>query len=324
MKPLVSIIIPVFNVEEYLDECIASVIRQTYTNIEVILVNDGSTDASRAICLKYAAEDSRLVLINQENMGVSAARNAGLLKASGCFVTFVDSDDSIDDDYIEQLVNGITEEIDLVCCNIPREIKISSGIISTPCEMAKLFSEFGYTWGKLIRKRCITTGFQSHVSFAEDFIFYVGLIKNLRSALVIDYHGYHYRIRVGSLTGKDQQERHTLEEFSRKNTFVQFFRDDTADIHFYETKTRQIIYDHCYYIFCLLLLLVYRLSTDNVIVEKKFLSMITISMRKTYGNFVLITGIKEKRWKRLIFGTTLLLIPHTGAMIADRILKYDL
>ena len=90
---MISVIVPVYNVEEYLEECLESIKRQTYTDIEVILVNDGSTDRSKEICERYCEKDSRFKLVNQENKGLSGARNRGMLESKGEFISFVDSDD---------------------------------------------------------------------------------------------------------------------------------------------------------------------------------------------------------------------------------------
>lgn len=100
---VISIVVPVYNVEKYLERCINSIINQTYENIEIILVNDGSTDNSLEICNKYIKKDSRIKLINKQNGGLSDARNVGIDNAIGKYITFVDSDDYIDVDYVEFL-----------------------------------------------------------------------------------------------------------------------------------------------------------------------------------------------------------------------------
>ena len=111
---MISVIIPVYNVENYLEECLNSVQHQTYTNIEVILVNDGSTDKSKLICERYCKEDRRFHLLNQENQGLSAARNNGVAASTGEFIAFVDSDDIILPNYLETLIHYMTDEIDIV------------------------------------------------------------------------------------------------------------------------------------------------------------------------------------------------------------------
>ena len=107
MNAKISIIIPVYNVEKYLDKCLSSVISQTYKNIEIIVVNDGSPDNSDLICQEYAQKDSRIIYIKQENKGVSAARNVALDVATGDFITFVDSDDFVDNQFIEKYYSAI-------------------------------------------------------------------------------------------------------------------------------------------------------------------------------------------------------------------------
>ena len=109
MAEKITVIVPVYNVEHYLDKCLDSVIKQTYKNIEIIVVNDGSTDNSGTICQEYAQKDNRIVYIEKENGGLSDARNAGLDQMTGSYVTFVDSDDWIEQDYVETLYQKITE-----------------------------------------------------------------------------------------------------------------------------------------------------------------------------------------------------------------------
>ena len=118
---LVSVIIPVYNVEDYLDRCVASVVGQTFQNIEVILVDDGSTDGSAGICDRWSARDSRVKTLRQANQGVSAARNAGLQAASGNWIMQVDSDDYIAPDTVERLVSAANEtSSDMVICDFLR------------------------------------------------------------------------------------------------------------------------------------------------------------------------------------------------------------
>ncbi len=119
MNKLISIIIPVYNVEKYLEKCILSVINQTYKNIEIILVNDGSPDNSIEICKKYARIDSRIIYIEKENGGLSSARNVGIDVAKGEYIGFVDSDDYISSDMYEKLYDIISSEnADMAICNL--------------------------------------------------------------------------------------------------------------------------------------------------------------------------------------------------------------
>lgn len=115
VNELVSVIVPVYNVENYLPRCIESIINQTYSNLEIILVNDGSTDHSGTICEEYKKKDSRIKVIMQRNQGLSAARNAGLDAVHGAYLTFIDSDDYVSEKYVESLFN-IMGTADVAIC----------------------------------------------------------------------------------------------------------------------------------------------------------------------------------------------------------------
>lgn len=114
-KALVSIIVPVYNVERYLKKCIESIINQTYSDIEVILINDGSTDSSYTICKVYAEMDDRIILINKKNEGLSSARQNGIDRASGKYFCTVDSDDYIENNFVEKMFKKISSENSDIC-----------------------------------------------------------------------------------------------------------------------------------------------------------------------------------------------------------------
>ena len=118
MQPTVSVIVPVYNVEKYLARCVDSITSQTYENLDIILVDDGSTDNSGRICDEYAKKDTRIRVIHQKNKGASAARNCGITAASGNYIGFIDSDDWIDKDMYELLVNtAIEHHADIARCD---------------------------------------------------------------------------------------------------------------------------------------------------------------------------------------------------------------
>lgn len=122
MQSLISVIVPVYNTEKYLDRCIQSVLAQTYTNWELLLIDDGSTDSSGAICDKYAEQDSRIKVFHKENGGASSARNLGLDNAKGEWITFVDSDDWIDPTMYQYLIRAMIEtECDISMCGVSIE-----------------------------------------------------------------------------------------------------------------------------------------------------------------------------------------------------------
>ena len=113
----ISVIVPIYKVEKYLRRCIDSIINQTFKNIEIILVNDGSPDNCPKICEEYKNKDNRIIIINQENQGLSVARNSGIRIARGQYLVFIDSDDYIEEDMIEYLYEGIVKyDVDISCC----------------------------------------------------------------------------------------------------------------------------------------------------------------------------------------------------------------
>lgn len=121
MEELISVIVPVYNVEKYIDKCINSIINQTYKNLEIILVDDGSPDNCGNICDEYSKKDNRIIVIHKENGGVSSARNIGIKNAKGKWITFVDSDDWIENDYVEKLSKiGIQNKAEVVLCGYNR------------------------------------------------------------------------------------------------------------------------------------------------------------------------------------------------------------
>ena len=118
MNELISIVVPVYNVEKYLGTCVESILKQTYSNIEVILVDDGSTDCSGKMCDHYMGQDERIKVIHKKNGGLSDARNKGIIQAEGEYITFIDSDDVVSSDYVEYLYNILEEnDGDIAICN---------------------------------------------------------------------------------------------------------------------------------------------------------------------------------------------------------------
>ena len=115
---MISIIVPIYNTEKYIQRCIDSILAQTYTDFELLLINDGSTDNSGAKCDEYATKDLRIRVFHKENGGVSSARNLGLDNAKGEWITFVDSDDYIFENYLQNYANNINDNVDLICQGI--------------------------------------------------------------------------------------------------------------------------------------------------------------------------------------------------------------
>ena len=208
---MISVIIPVYNVENYLEECLNSVQHQTYTNIEVILVNDGSTDKSKLICEHYCKEDSRFHLLNQENQGLSAARNNGVAASTGEFIAFVDSDDIILPNYLETLIHYMTDEIDIVESQFTlskeeflderfKELMILFEGNSE--EAVKIFPKHVLNVNavtKLYRRSIVEAVPYIDGVIFEDVYCGIGMLKYIRKIIKIDYKGYYYRQRQASI-----------------------------------------------------------------------------------------------------------------------------
>ena len=141
-QPLVSIILPVYNAQNHLARCVGSICAQTYRNLEIIILNDGSKDQSLPVCEEFRAKDSRILLVDKENSGVSDTRNLGLKRACGKYVQFVDSDDYLDPDFTEHLVTAAEEnEADLVIA--PYKMVIPAGASKPEQVLGKIQDELG-------------------------------------------------------------------------------------------------------------------------------------------------------------------------------------
>ena len=215
MSDLISIIVPVYNAEKYLKKCIESILEQTYTNLEIILINDGSKDTSKIICDEFAKKDDRIVVIHKENEGVGRARNDGLDRATGKYIAFVDSDDYIEKNAIEILYNTLIEKkVDCVKGNY--DIITSTGVNqNTELKLDKKYEddeikEFVYhllservrsfLWLLLIKKEYIKDRFNEELFLYEDVNFYLSFLGNIRSIYVFSEVIYHYVITENSLS----------------------------------------------------------------------------------------------------------------------------
>lgn len=212
----ISVIIPVYNVEHFLPQCIESIIGQTVRNLQIILVDDGSTDTSGRICDEYAAKDNRIVVIHQKNLGVSAARNAGIDIAVGEYIAFADSDDVVPQDAYEnllkqaincQLVIGqvqlMTEDGDLLPISRQygcTEIDVQTFLLDMFEE--KKFPYLGYPFDKLFRRSIIRDNnlvFDRHIKLNEDRLFVLQYIIKCNLIYCSDKVIYYYRQRSSSV-----------------------------------------------------------------------------------------------------------------------------
>jgi glycosyltransferase involved in cell wall biosynthesis len=216
----VSIIIPVYNAEKYLEECITSLLNQTLQECEFIFINDGSVDESKHLIESYQELDSRLILINQENEGVSAARNRGLQRAVGEYIGFVDADDYIEKDMFGVLYDSAKQhECDLVISNFEGETEGQKVNMTYPFEANVLLDKeyikrellpyfiksdnLNAVWTKIFKTKVIkeyNVTFPEKVALGEDGMFNLLFLSYASTAKYINFTGYHYREVVGSAT----------------------------------------------------------------------------------------------------------------------------
>lgn len=221
-KPELSIIIPIYNVEEYLRVCVDSVLQQTFTDFELILIDDGSSDKSGQICDEYSIKDNRVHVIHQENAGVSSARNAGLAYALGEYISFVDADDCINFRMYEILLETMKSSMaDLGICGVDiikknadiKQINYKNSTVITWSSIecvSHLFDMppviYNSCWNKLFRKTKIKTCFDPSLKICEDSKFLTEYLTHAQKVVYLpDYKLYMYRNREGSATRSDKR-----------------------------------------------------------------------------------------------------------------------
>ncbi|MBQ3309624.1 glycosyltransferase [Candidatus Saccharibacteria bacterium] len=219
-EPLVSVIVPVYNVEKYLRRCLDSIIEQTYKNIEIILVDDGSTDKSGEICDEYKKKDERITVIHQLNNGVSETRNVGIRNSSGEYIMFIDSDDFVLRKYVRALVDAvISSEAEVAQCEVAiirenetakrleRDITKSQIRIIDGLEAVKMMlyqdTITSSLWGKIIKKSLFNHVNFPKVNMHEDLYVLYFLLKKAKRVVIINKVLYVYMLRKNSLIHSD-------------------------------------------------------------------------------------------------------------------------
>ncbi len=219
-KPLISIIVPVYNGEESVKNCIDSIRNQTYENIEIIIVNDGSTDDTERICKRLCLKDDRIILINQDNKGASDARNTGIDNSKGEYIQFVDSDDYIESNMVQSLIERcIDSEYTMVMCGYFREFISPAGttvnqvtILNAFIKNKDIFSQYfaelynsayiNFSWNKLYLSEIIKDNklrFDNNCSLGEDLVFNLNFIKHSCKILILNKALYH-RVEENTLS----------------------------------------------------------------------------------------------------------------------------
>lgn len=217
----VSIIVPIYNSEKYLEKCIDSLLNQDYDNVEILLINDGSIDGSKIICEKYAKNNKKVRLYNNKNTGVSYSRNFGLKNCTGDFVTFIDSDDYVAYNYISTLIEyQVKDDYDIVISNAKNilETRIIEDknerqpvILNRDDTLNAFFNSKYFSpvcWGRLYKKNIIKgIAFDETMSIAEDGKFLLEVIEHSNKNIVIPEQNYFYFIRDGSLAHSGYNKR---------------------------------------------------------------------------------------------------------------------
>lgn len=209
-----SIIVPIYNLEQYLPRCLDSILSQTYRDFELILVDDGSVDGSLATCRAYAEKDDRIRVFHKENGGVSSARNYGMERAMGTFIAFVDGDDYLELDMFERLLNDLLASgAGIASCQLDRVTPGGQHVLSEEAvagvysaeDIVSRFFENGFIkecmygpYNKVFRRECIGDIRFKLYAYGEDILFVFETLKNAGTVYIGDHIGYHYRMRDGS------------------------------------------------------------------------------------------------------------------------------
>lgn len=256
--PLVSIIVPVYNSEKTLERCINSILNQTYKEFELILLNDGSTDASGEICDNYARKDQRIRVVQKENTGVSDTRNQGIAMAKGEYLQFLDSDDWITPDATGLFVRTATEyQCDMVIADFYRVIgeRVSQkgsieedGLMDRVTYATNMMQKpadfyYGVLWNKFY-KRSIIEKYQlkmdSSVSWCEDFMFNLEYIRHIQTIYALKVPVYYYVKTRGSLVSQGMSMKKTIQMKRTVFTYYNNFYKDVFDEEDYEKRRIQV------------------------------------------------------------------------------------
>lgn len=230
MKPKISIIVPIYNAEEYINSCIESLLNQSFVDYEIVLIDDGSTDKSFQICKKIQSTDRRIKLFHQENQGVSSARKLGVAKSAGEYIFFMDADDTVQSIILEVLYDKISMGYDMVQCE---------SSISGECSGVEFVNKMlkrqapPNIWGKLIRRNLLDGNIMSipsWIKIGEDYILNIrlGLIMNKIYSIAKSYYNYQQhpnsvmRTRCMSL---DYEERFLQYVEDELGTQMQFYAE---------------------------------------------------------------------------------------------------
>jgi len=232
-----SIIIPIYNAENYLDRCLASIQKQSFSDYEILLIDDGSSDQSLSMCESWGSGDRRIKVLHQTNQGVSSARNKGLRMAQGEFVMFIDADDELAEGYLERIFQKVEKNAaDLYVWGITKKWNSGKSLRTNP-EMSGLFLKrdflsafpydqyekktglYGFVSNKLLKHSIIESNnlsFNQELKLLEDYDFFLDYYRHIACAYCFDESGYIYNINEGSASSRKNVDYISLIDIHRK------------------------------------------------------------------------------------------------------------
>ena len=294
---LISIIVPIYNVEPFLKECIESIIKQTYQNLEIILVNDGSPDNCGTLCDEYAKNDNRIKVIHKKNGGLSSARNAGLDIATGEYIAFVDSDDCVSSDFIQRLYELCKENsAEIAECDflkfidrIEKNSKNPEVELFSSIEMQKRIYSKDYVrtivvWNKLYHKKIYKNlRFPEGKINEDEFITYKALDSTDKKIAITNETLYYYRYNESSIMAR---------KFNEKRLQVIQAYEERKE--YYKNKSQKELYEKTVIEFQEKMKQLYMLTYKYIENNEMFLKDISNRMKKNLLEYKPLVGNKQK------------------------------
>ena len=307
MKDLISIIVPIYNVEKYLNKCIESIVNQTYENIEIILIDDGSNDNSGIICDEYAKKDNRIIVVHKENGGVSSARNKGLKIAKGEWISFVDADDWIEQTFCQTLLNKVTQEqADIALCGYNRITdnrieKINANnqevFLNSNEYLVKSLNPqtgFGFCHMKLIKKEVLKSiSFNERIEVGEDALFNIQLSTYIKKAVFLKQPLYNYRINNQSVV-KRYDENYANKYLKSMKIIEEYIWQEYNEENEENIEIKQNYYNFVTY-HIMLIIVNYCYHPDNKMCNAQRKNM----LKEVINNDLFIIGLKKSNYNNI-------------------------
>lgn len=236
---LISVIVPIYNVQQYLPECLDSLLVQTYTNLEILLIDDGSTDESGKICDEYAAKDDRVRVIHKENGDVSAARNTGLTESKGKYISFVDSDDVVSPLFLEELYDLLQKkDADISACAFERSIntifsekraETKDWLFSSEEMLVNWHGKFKayetVLWNKLYKAELFNDLRFADGRRNEDVLLSHRIVEKAKNVAITNKILYLYRVRPNSITTSEVNRKYIQHNLSAQQERLAYFKE---------------------------------------------------------------------------------------------------